>query len=745
VDLLFIYYMKNYIKIFFFGIFLSFCSIKSFAIVLWQPYWGDTTRRFLTAQAAANEFANAVNASGPPECGSAAVWKIIDYNGAFDAFFRCSKWEYQRDQYNGYAAGLEDGKPYLYDPACSATSENLIACMFHLQKKVSRKNIGRGSCNCEKGDPINGGTGNLRETETDYAGSGSNSLHLTRTYNSQSLRNSRFGANWADAFQRLVLTSPDYPNDAAVRRADGKEIFFTLTNGVYVSDADVTDRLAAARDGTGKVTSWQYLVGADQSKENYDANGRLTSIVFRNGVVWTLSYSSASTAAIVAPTAGLLLSVTDNFGYVLNFSYDSNRRISRMTDAKGQLYQYAYDRDNNLISVTYPDSAVRTYVYNEAIYTENASLPHALTGLIDEAQIRLSTWRYDAKGNAISSEHADGIDRHAFVFNTLGTQTTITDPLGTATVYTYQTIQDTLRNTGFSQMPGAGSVAASVSFQYDANGNNIKSIDQKGNITTHSYDTTRNLETSRTEAYGTVTARTMSTSWHPVYRLPVKIAEPLLLMTFTYDTAGNLLSRTEQATTDTTGAAGLSPTTSGPSRTWRWTYNNVGQILTATSPRTDVVEKTTFTHDTSGNLTTIVDARNKTTQLSLYDANGRAGRIAWPTGATTDLTWDARGWLTQIMDTASSVVRTTRYTYAPTGLLTDVMAFDGSAIHYSYDAAHRLTGISDSLGNRISYALDNKGNRIADKSSDPQGSLKRQITRSVDALGRIQQVTGAAQ
>ena len=67
---------------------------------------------------------------------------------------------------------------------------------------------------------------------------------------------------------------------------------------------------------------------------------------------------------------------------------------------------------------------------------------------------------------------------------------------------------------------------------------------------------------------------------------------------------------------------------------------------------------------------------------------------------------------------------------------------DASHIDYAYDDAHRLVGVSDSLGNKIEYTLDNAGNKTAQKVSDPTGSLARQMSRVMDALGRVQQTTG---
>jgi hypothetical protein len=50
--------------------------------------------------------------------------------------------------------------------------------------------------------------------------------------------------------------------------------------------------------------------------------------------------------------------------------------------------------------------------------------------------------------------------------------------------------------------------------------------------------------------------------------------------------------------------------------------------------------------------------------------------------------------------------------------------------------------VSDSLGNRITYTLDNMGNRTAEWVTDPAGTLRRSVQRGIDALGRVQRLTG---
>ena len=70
---------------------------------------------------------------------------------------------------------------------------------------------------------------------------------------------------------------------------------------------------------------------------------------------------------------------------------------------------------------------------------------------------------------------------------------------------------------------------------------------------------------------------------------------------------------------------------------------------------------------------------------------------------------------------------------------------DGSFVNYTYDAAHRLTEVDDSAGHRVQYTLDAMGNRTVESWKDAGGTLRKTLTRTVDALNRVQQVVGGTQ
>ncbi|WP_343817671.1 RHS repeat protein [Dyella marensis] len=56
---------------------------------------------------------------------------------------------------------------------------------------------------------------------------------------------------------------------------------------------------------------------------------------------------------------------------------------------------------------------------------------------------------------------------------------------------------------------------------------------------------------------------------------------------------------------------------------------------------------------------------------------------------------------------------------------------------YTYDAAHRLTDITDALGNRIHYTLDAAGNKTKEETFDASNTLRRSLARSYNTLGQL--------
>ncbi len=578
------------------------------------------------------------------------------------------------------------------------------------------------------GNPIQTAMGDKIQREVDYSGASSFPLRFERTYNSGLIKApSALGYKWLHNYDlSIAVFGTESQKTAYVYRSDGRVFYYNRTaNGTWVSNPDVIGRLESLADTGGVPTGWRYTT-ADDSVETYDATGKLIAIASRGGLTQTLAYNSR----------GLLTRVTDSFGRALSMSYDDQNRLQTLVDPAGQLYVYRYDVADNLVEVTYPDGKSRIYLY------EDSRFRHALTGILDENGARFATYSYDAQGQAVSSERAGGVDKVTLAYNSDGT-TKVTDARGAARTYGFQIIWGVRKNTTLSQPCGSGCGGSAAATTYDANGNVASRTDFNGVKTTYAYDLTRNLETSRTEAAGTPQARTITTQWHPTFRLPIQVTEPGKRTAFSYDDRGNLLSRAETAL-DTNA-----------SRVWRYTYNANGQVLTADGPRTDVADVTAYEYwpadaqcpgakegsgmakGCRGQLQRATNAAGHVTEYLKYNAHGQLLQRRDPNGAERLYAYDAR----QRLTARTEAGLTTTYRYDPRGLLDQISLPEGAVLSYHYDAAHRLIGIRDNLGNRVSYTLDPAGNRLQEQLYDPTGTLARQIDREFDALSRMRRET----
>lgn len=608
------------------------------------------------------------------------------------------------------------------------------------------KNAGPCPGGCVGDDPVNPGTGNKFQTEPDYSGTGPSPLKFERTYNSRGsdsaakvvsptsfvTNESPVGAKWTHNYNLGVsVESTSAISTATVSRPDGKSYFFSSTGGAWSADSDISDRLERLTDAGGVLTGWRFTTKSDQV-ELYDAGGKLLSITSRSGISQTMAYSDAATLPAIAPAAGLLIAVTDSFGRQLNFTYDSLSRINTMTDPAGQMYRYAYDAKYNLTSVAYPDATPANTTDNptRVYHYESSSLINALTGITDESNIRFSTYGYDSSNRATLSQRAGGVGKVTLAY---GANTTVTDAVNTVRTFGFSTALGAVRNTSIS-LPCVTGCSGSAAKGYDANNNVSSTTDFNGRQTTFVFDLARNLETSRTEAFGTPRARTITTQWHPTYRTPTQIDEPGRRTTSTHDANGNVLTNTVLDTALST------------SRTTTYTYNTFGQVLTIDGPRTDANDVTTYTYYNCttgyecGQVQTITNALNQTTTYNTYNAQGQPLTITDANGVVTTITYDER----QRLKSRTAAGETTTMFYYPTGLVQQVVMPDNSFLNYTYDAAHRLTEISDSEGNKTVYTLDAMGNRTAENVYDPSNALTRTRTRVFDSLSRLYQDLSAS-
>ena len=579
------------------------------------------------------------------------------------------------------------------------------------------------------GNPISVVSGNKYESVADYRSSGGNVLEFVRHYNSLGQNGGSMGPGWTHDFQRHLEFSAG-STLLTVVRGDGQRIAFNFGAPI---DHSITLTL----------TSGLHYVMTDDNdtKETYDnaTDGRLLSVAYRNGYQQTLSYD----------LSGNLITVSDNQNRSLSFTYTSAGLLSTMTDPDGRTYFYSYNQTplvdtngaqttiNTLSSVTYPADAPGTTPTITYLY-ENSAAPTFLTGIVDELGNRLATWAYNTAGQAVLSQHAGGADATTIAYNADGTRT-VTTALGNAVQYTFSLVPPAGVNklTHEDRIAGGGIPAANRQYTYDGDGFLASMTDWNGNLRTYVNDS-RGQPTTITEASGTAQARTTTISYHPTFHLPLTIVTPGLTTRMTYDANGNALAQTLTDTTTTT----VPYATNGLSRTWSYTYDNLGHLLTAQGPRSDVQQVPTFTYDSTGAIVAIQNALGQIIHVTQHTLSGLPQTVVDRNGVPTQFTYDGRQRLLSSTLTTGSGSLTTRNGYDLAGNLTNITLPDGSTQTNIYDGAHRLTGFSDLFAQSVTYALDALGDRTLTKVANASAAVQRQHTANFDALGRLLQDIG---
>ncbi|GLQ95248.1 DUF6531 domain-containing protein [Dyella acidisoli] len=625
------------------------------------------------------------------------------------------------------------------------------------------------SPNCACGDPIDPATGNAYLIKTEYRGVGPFPLEVAWTYNSSGVSATTspteqiLGANRTLNYLRSVRVYSQSANNlvsAYLTRDDGKTYIADFANGVWTLDADVDGALTSTQDDNGNFTGFSYLNNLGQT-EAYSSSGDLVSITDRNGFQQTLTRNSKNQ----------ITSAQDSLGRTLAFAYDSAGRLSQVTQPDGGLITFAYDSNNNLQKVTYPDNKSIQYNYGESAYTSGATLPHALTSIVDENGVTYDTTTYNNNGLATANALVGNVANYALSYQlsqSAVTTATITDPLGATSTVNFQPSLGL--NRPLKQSSSCSNcVTLTDNYTFGSNGQVATHTDGRGNIASYAYDNAA-LLTQRIDAQSSSVQRTTAFTWNDTLRLPLTrtvsnaSGDVVNNSQWVYNSIGQTLARCEIDPANS-AAAGYACSNTGtvPAGVRRWTYSYctavdttqcpiVGLTLTVTGPRTDITQTTAYSYyltssatncgtpgaacHQAGDLRTVTDVSGHVTTVASYDADGRVTRLTDPNGVNTDLTYTPRGWL------ASRAVGGAQTTlgYTAYGAVQTVTDPDGTKTTYGYDAAHRLTKITDAQGNYVQYTLDAAGNKTAEQVYDSTGTLHKSLSRTFNTLGQLTKV-----
>ncbi len=594
------------------------------------------------------------------------------------------------------------------------------------QNEIAEKN--EPDCENSTKNPVNFTTGNKSISELDFSSAGVDILQFGRRWNS-------YNKKWLFSFRQYVgitANSQKTPtvHTVTIYKETGHAVQFLLVSGAWKTDPDVKDTLKP--DGT----QWLYTKSSGD-KEWFDSTGKLRRILRADGRGVTVTYPDPTT-----------MQVADDYGHRLVLTLDAKGRVTAMVDPDNHTYRYAYTTNGDLEYVSYPDTTPGVAGANpfgednryRQYHYEDANL-NLVTGITDENGDRYKTVTYDMNGRATLSGLSDGtVGQSTFdytnIYDAIDPKVTVTNALGKDTVYHLE------RRFGVSHVKsveGAASTNCLADVQgkeyYPENGWVRRKTDKAGNKTYYEYytDAGRNgLLKRRVEGEGSPDERTSTFDWDSATRLvKQEILAGQKQTDYTYHPNDRLHTQTE---TDLTN---------GNTRAWTttYTYYDPGtdtrvKTMTVDGPR-GIADVTLSEYSSQGYLTKVTNAVGHVTQYLDHNGRGQPGQIIDPNGKVTTLTYAPRGWLDSITQDVGGLNALTEFEYDNVGQLMRVTLPDASYFDYTYDDAHRLEGIRNSLGERIEYTLDAGGNPDFISFKDVSSTETNAVDYQFDELGRL--------
>ena len=630
------------------------------------------------------------------------------------------------------------------------------ACALPFQFTFQSETLAKNEC--PVGNPCDPTTGDKSEPAPDFD---LGWIAFDRHYHSMaSVARSGFGDGWTHShnIQLAVGVDPMDPNqtlNVGLIEADGSQLAFKAVGTVYEAVDGSGDRLVA--DGS----DW-LLYRADRVLR-FNADNHLIEQKLEDGTSLSYTYDTAHHLTTIAHSTGRSLVLEYN-------GVREDATIAVIRSAGLALATYTYTAGGQVETVTYADGKTRTYHY------EDTRFPRLLTGVTGEDNQRYSTFTYDAKARVTSSSHAGGADAVTLTYPSAG-GSTVTDALGAVTTYGMTAwVQDgpTRKISKFSD-PVRGDIERTYLDQSVDFRRRLSTVkDRRGFETHHSY----------AEANDAVTGQAART--HSVKQAVGQAVERTTQIRTDIASNRTILAVIGNRETRTTRNARLQPTTiavrdttTNEVRTTSYVYCEAADVSAANStcptlgllksvngPRTDVNDITTFQYFGSddstcattpalctyrkGDLRKTVDALGRATEVLGYDPQGRPLSVLDANGVVTDYEYTARGWLTATkVRGANNAVETddriTRIEHEPTGLVKKVTLPNGVFTTYTYDAAQRLTDITDNAGNKVHYTLDLAGNRKQEDTKTASGTLRRTLSRVFNTLGQLETLKDSAQ
>ncbi|MBI2433853.1 MAG: tetratricopeptide repeat protein [Candidatus Hydrogenedentes bacterium] len=379
--------------------------------------------------------------------------------------------------------------------------------------------------------------------------------------------------------------------------------------------------------------------------------------------------------------------VTGPDGLDTEFTFDANGKMTTKEHPSqgANTWDYTYDTYGQLESVTNPEGDLTEYTYD--------SVGNRLTIAVDPTGLNLIT---------------------EYTYDDFGNRTTVTDPRGKTTTSTYDTSGCSGCGGGFGRLISVEDPLSNVTeYEYDDNGNQTKVTDALDRETDFAYD---NMDRQTTVTSPSGSANTMTTAYG---KLGLEISETDfegVTTDFDYDHVGRKSEDADgEGTTLTvyTSFGAVDAITDGNGNTTTNTYDdNYRSKMT----EDEIGKQVHYTYDSAGRLTEIGAGTTGSTDPTEYFYNAQTGKletVRYHAGAGYDdavYHFDSLGRLVEIDDWISAVAgETLEYAYDAAGRVTTLTDYDDETLSYAYDDAGNITSMTDYHGFTTSYDYDDNG------------------------------------
>ncbi|MEO0560496.1 MAG: hypothetical protein AAF125_00175, partial [Chloroflexota bacterium] len=421
-------------------------------------------------------------------------------------------------------------------------------------------------------------------------------------------------------------------------------------------------------DARGNQVSMTEAVGRPEARTTtyvYDKVDRLIETrgqartVYDQTAHTQLSLAYVPVETITYDERGNITRTVDASGAKTVFFYDDLDRKVVEIDALGTYSAYEYDHNGNV-------ERIRVFATQVSVPANGGSQEEAPTAPSGSA--RETRFEYDALNRMTKSSVILPSGYETGVLG--GTQASpswnASTPTALETVYEYDANGNVIRTVD----PNGNQTFA----YYDALGRKTAQVDSEGYLTKWDYDSDGNVfyENIYAEKVGSAQSISLSTSLSLGQLVASVQTSSLTRQTrYFYDKVGN---RTEERRYNALVHDGSGGTVLGTGRV-QYTYNGLGQVVSKTEATGDFID---YTYDDGGRLT-----------------NERRNAYAGHTGASvapeTDYFYDGLGNLTRSLAIGKAGVssRATRYEYNEGGLLSKVTDPEDSVRLFFYDSSGR--------------------------------------------------------